>query len=192
MLGNALLRGELVRLDTPREADKPFYVRWLNDTDMMYSYEDGSITGLAADKLEKILERWLQGLQKGDFMRFTIRRLTDDVPLGSLALHGINMRNRSAGLAIFIGDAEQRGKGYGTDANRIILRYAFLELNLHRIALGVMDYNQSAIRSYEKVGFVHEGTRRQHMVRDGRYFDVHVMSILRPEWETRYNLTVTS
>jgi RimJ/RimL family protein N-acetyltransferase len=192
MLGNALIRGDLVRIDSPRTEDKPFYVRWLNDIDMMYNYEDATLTGLRVDKFDQMLERWHKGFRERNFMRFTIRRLGDDTPLGSVALHSVDMRNRSAGIAIYIGDTAERGKGYGVDALRVILKYGFLELNLHRIFLGVMEYNLPAIRTYEKVGFVHEGTCRQQVVRDGHYFDTHTMSILRPEWEVRYNLTSTS
>ncbi|MCK4899416.1 MAG: GNAT family N-acetyltransferase, partial [Anaerolineales bacterium] len=74
------------------------------------------------------------------------------------------------------------GKGFGTDAVSVILRYAFHELNLHRVSLGVFEYNRRARRSYEKVGFSVEGRIRGDMLRQGRRWDVFIMGILREEW----------
>jgi RimJ/RimL family protein N-acetyltransferase len=66
---------------------------------------------------------------------------------------------------------------------RIILRYAFTELNLHRVSLDTFEYNPRAIRSYEKAGFKIEGRVRQLLNREGRRWDVIYMGILREEWE---------
>jgi RimJ/RimL family protein N-acetyltransferase len=86
-------------------------------------------------------------------------------------------------VGIGIGEPDYRGKGYGTDAMRVILRFAFMELNLHRVSLDVFEYNPRAIRSYEKAGFVIEGRKRRVVNRDGRRWDDIYMGILREEWE---------
>jgi RimJ/RimL family protein N-acetyltransferase len=65
---------------------------------------------------------------------------------------------------------------------KVILRYAFRELNLRRVALDTFEYNPRAIRSYEKIGFVHEGRAREYLWRDGRRWDLIFMGILREEW----------
>jgi RimJ/RimL family protein N-acetyltransferase len=88
-------------------------------------------------------------------------------------------------VGIGIGEAEYRGKGYGTDAMQVILGFAFRELNLHRVSLSVFEYNPRAIRSYEKAGFRHEGRLRAEINRDGRRWDVLMMGILRTEWEAQ-------
>ena len=64
----------------------------------------------------------------------------------------------------------------------ILLRYAFTELNLWRVSLGVFEYNPRAIRSYEKVGFQHEGRSRKHLNHEGKRWDIFFMGILRDEW----------
>jgi RimJ/RimL family protein N-acetyltransferase len=74
------------------------------------------------------------------------------------------------------------GKGYGTDATRALLRYAFEEANLHRIELEVFAFNPRAIRVYEKCGFKLEGVRKQALYREGEWHDEHIMAILRDEW----------
>jgi len=65
---------------------------------------------------------------------------------------------------------------------RVMLRYAFAELNLHRVSLNVFEYNPRAIRSYEICGFVREGRCRQALHRDGRRWDLIYMGIMREEW----------
>jgi RimJ/RimL family protein N-acetyltransferase len=86
-------------------------------------------------------------------------------------------------MGISLGDREYWGKGYGSDAMRLLLRYAFHELNLHRVSLNVFEYNPRAIRSYEKVGFVHEGRMRKFLNREGKRWDILYMGITRQEWE---------
>jgi RimJ/RimL family protein N-acetyltransferase len=85
-------------------------------------------------------------------------------------------------VGIGLGEREFWGKGYGTDAMRIILRYAFTELNLHRVTLNVFEYNPRGVRSYEKAGFVLEGRQRGVLLREGRRWDEIYMGILREDW----------
>jgi RimJ/RimL family protein N-acetyltransferase len=85
-------------------------------------------------------------------------------------------------LGIFIGDPADTGKGYGSDALRAIVSFGFAELRLERIWLDVYAYNDAARRVYDRVGFVHEGTLRHALYRNGAFQDVHRMSILREEW----------
>jgi RimJ/RimL family protein N-acetyltransferase len=65
---------------------------------------------------------------------------------------------------------------------KLILQYAFMELNLHRVSLDVFDYNPRAIHSYEKVGFKMEGRQRGILLREGKRWDMVFMGILRKEW----------
>jgi RimJ/RimL family protein N-acetyltransferase len=98
-------------------------------------------------------------------------------------IHSIEWNNRSGLLAIGIGEQENRNKGYGSDALQLILRYAFHELNLNRVGLDVIEYNEKAIHTYEKAGFQHEGRLRAAVYRDGKSYDRILMGILRTEWE---------
>jgi RimJ/RimL family protein N-acetyltransferase len=93
--------------------------------------------------------------------------------------------NGSAQVGIFIGESDEWGKGYGTDAVRALVDFGFAELRLERIWLEVGTENPRAKRSYEKAGFTHEGTFRHDRWEGGRYTDGHVMSILQDEWQSR-------
>jgi RimJ/RimL family protein N-acetyltransferase len=80
------------------------------------------------------------------------------------------------------GDRQNWGKGYGTEAMRLALNFAFNELNLHRVQLSVFDYNERAIALYEKMGFVREGVYREYLQRDGKRYDMYLYGLLRREW----------
>ena len=105
--------------------------------------------------------------------------------IGSTKLWRVSEQNRSAMLTIFIGERQHWGKGYGTEALRLILQEAFSRLGLKRVELHVFDFNDRAIRSYEKVGFVREGIRRQALVRGNSCHDILVMGILKDEFLAR-------
>ncbi|HWI60796.1 MAG TPA: GNAT family protein, partial [Symbiobacteriaceae bacterium] len=75
--------------------------------------------------------------------------------------------------------------GYGQDALRLILQFAFGKMGLHRVELHVFDFNERAIACYERVGFVREGVRREALFRDNRYHDIIVMGITRNEFQAR-------
>ncbi|MBP2018494.1 RimJ/RimL family protein N-acetyltransferase [Symbiobacterium terraclitae] len=105
--------------------------------------------------------------------------------IGLVRLWRISERNRSAMLTIYIGEKDHWGRGYGTDALRLVLREAFGPMDLHRVELHVFEFNRRAIRSYEKAGFVHEGVRRQALRRGSRYYDIVVMGITREEFFAR-------
>jgi RimJ/RimL family protein N-acetyltransferase len=135
---------------------------------------------------KKVTQGWVEkGVEKDDpgSVIFSVRSLEDERLIGFVALDGIQWSHGNAYVAIGIGEPRDWSKGYGSDAMRLVLRYAFTELNLHRVSLGVYAYNERAIRSYEKVGFVHEGRARQFVQREGRRWDALAMGILRADWE---------
>jgi RimJ/RimL family protein N-acetyltransferase len=134
--------------------------------------------------VKKIAE-WIQRDQEKDpppFYMFGIHALADDRLVGFIELDGVMFPHGEAFVGIGVGDREFWGKGYGTDAMKVILSYAFLEFNLRRVSLNTFEYNPRAIRSYEKAGFVHEGRARQFLNREGQRWDLIYMGILRQEW----------
>lgn len=106
----------------------------------------------------------------------------DDV-LGLISLMNINYINRSGELHIMIGNSENRGKGIGTFAVKAMIEHAFLNLNLRRIELGVLENNAPAIHLYEKCGFIREGIKRESNYKNGEYISMIFMSILKTEWK---------
>jgi RimJ/RimL family protein N-acetyltransferase len=103
--------------------------------------------------------------------------------IGNTSFADINWTDRNAEIGIFIGAKEYWSKGYGRDVMKLMLRHGFNTLNLHRIYLRVFEPNLRGIKAYQYAGFVEEGRLRQAVYRNGRYYDVLVMSVLRHEWQ---------
>ena len=92
-------------------------------------------------------------------------------------------KDRVGTCGIFIGDKNEQGKGYGTEAMKLLLGYGFNTLNLNRLDLKVNDFNSRAIKCYQNLGFVEEGRMREASFVNGKYHDQILMSILRKEWK---------
>jgi [ribosomal protein S5]-alanine N-acetyltransferase len=103
--------------------------------------------------------------------------------VGVSGLHQIDPIGRKAQLGLLIGSPVHWGKGYGTDATRLMLEYAFGTLNLHKVGLQVFSNNPAGRRVYEKVGFTLEGTLREDYFVNGAYVDALCMGMLRSEWK---------
>jgi len=175
-----LLHGRLVRLAAPDpERDSAEMAGWSRDSEMLRLMDDDPARPWSPSRLQERMSEE----PKLDHFWFMVRRLDDDRLIGEAGLGGISWLHGEAWLYISLGDRACWGKGYGTDAVRVLLRYAFEELNLARVSLGVYDYNPRAVRVYEKVGFVHEGRLRESVQRDGKHHDEIVMGVLRQDWE---------
>lgn len=108
--------------------------------------------------------------------------------IGHISLNNVDMKNRSARIGkVLLGDTRLRGKGIGQKMVTAILEIAFNDLSLHRVSLGVFDFNESAISSYEKVGFVKEGLLRDVRKLGNEYLSLWEMSILENEWRKTLN-----
>ncbi len=122
-----------------------------------------------------------------DMRYFAIEPLTGNPGAGMFAgmcnLQEIDMRNRRAEVGIWLASRDLRGLGYGTDAIQALLPYAFEVVNLEKLHLGVYDFNEGGMRSYERVGFRYEGRLRHMIYYEGRWWDEWPMRLLRTEWE---------
>ncbi|HOQ99435.1 MAG TPA: GNAT family protein [Anaerolineae bacterium] len=174
-----MLYGTTVRLRAVERADAALLARWLNDPEVRrwrLAYLPVSTEHEA---------RWLERqAQRGDELAFIIQVPAGDGwrAIGSADLHAIDRQNGVAGYRITIGEPDSWSRGYGSDATRTVLAFAFGELNLHRVELGVLAGNARARRCCEKAGFRLEAVRRAVLFRDGRYHDECLMAVLREEF----------
>jgi RimJ/RimL family protein N-acetyltransferase len=179
---NDMLHGKLVHLtaENPEVMAKNFS-HWNQDAGWVRYLDSDPSRLLSEKKWQELLEK---DLEKGasDEMFFAIRDLESDVLIGFIGLFDLYKAHGDTLVVIALGERKSWGNGYGTDAMRVMLRYAFTELNLRKVGLIVFEYNPRAIRSYEKVGFTHEGRVRGAMQRDGKRWDYLYMGILRDEW----------
>jgi RimJ/RimL family protein N-acetyltransferase len=171
-----MIRGIKTRLRALEHNDLSHFVRWINDPEVRRFM----IMRYPLSMTEE--EQWWEGfLQRQNDHIFAIEA-EDGTYVGNIGLHDIQRENRRAVLGIIIGEKAYWGRGYGADAIRAVLRWAFGYLNLNRVTLSVYSYNERAIRCYQKCGFRHEGTMRQAHYVDGQYFDEWVMGVLRDEF----------
>ncbi len=175
------MEGKLVRLRAYEKSDLDAVMKWVNDeevTDLlggeMLAYPLSSIAEA------KFIEA--AGNSSDRQKNFAIETLAERRYIGAISFNVIDWRNRCAGLGIVIGDKSIWGKGYGTDAMRVLMRLGFDKMNLHRLWLHVHDSNQRAIASYEKCGFNREGVLRGDRFYRGKYHDTIVMGILESEY----------
>lgn len=122
-------------------------------------------------------ENWIRTrVETGQVVQMIICDDVTEKPLGSVYIRDIDRKHNKAEYGIFIGEDDARGRGVGTAAAKLMLRYCFGEEGLHRVYLRVFATNRQAIRSYEKAGFVREGLLRDDVRIDGEYRDIQWMA----------------
>ena len=186
MLGiqNQLFEGQDVRLGPiDHEKDPEIEARWTHDSTFMRMMEITPARPLSAAMIKKQYEKLEKQMEEDkNFYYFTIRLRQDDRLIGRTAIQWIEWSNAGGFIRLGIGAAEDRCKGYGSQAMKMLLRFAFDELNLFRLSAIVPEYNTPAISILKKFGFVEEVRRRQSVERDARRWDLLVFGLLGDEW----------
>lgn len=181
----SLFTGKLTRLvvadpDTVGE----YFAKWSQDSEFMQLWDTDPPIIRNIKRTQEWMRKDAEKDRPGNY-GFMIQNIQEDRFIGITGLWGAADSHHGAFVSIGIGERELWGKGYGTDAMNVTLRFAFRELNLHRVNLFTFSINPRAIRSYEKVGFLQEGKIRGGMNRYGERGDLVYMGILRDEWEQR-------
>lgn len=183
MLRGLRLEGERIYLRPVVRSDAtPEYARWLNDPETTRFLESGQIVE-TVDSIAAYIARY-QARHDALFLAIVLK--DGDRHVGNLKLEPIDWRHGKATLGIMIGDGSARGRGIGTEAILLVLRFAFEKLGLHRVALGVTADNLPGIKCYRKIGFVDEGRFREAIRRGGGYVDHLWMAVLADEFKARY------
>jgi RimJ/RimL family protein N-acetyltransferase len=176
---NKFFVGKLVEL-TPinLENDLPLWEKWDHDSDYQRQLNISPARQLSAVSMKEWFDK-----ESSDSALFSIHELKEGKTIGFVDLDGYEWSARTAWVGIAIGEADYRGKGYGTEAMNLVLKFAFHALNLHRVNLGVFEFNKRAIRCYEKCGYKYEGTSRDQIYKEDKRWDAYNMGVLKMEWE---------
>jgi len=175
-----MLEGKLVRLREYRKEDISLKVSYINDPDVLRYLESGIPYPLTLNEELK----WFDTISAfRDSYRFAIEAQESSKYIGDCGINSIDWKNGIASVAIFIGNRDYWGKGYGTEAMKLLLSFIFNQTNLNKVRLNVYSFNERAIKSYEKCGFKREGVLREEIFRDGRYYDILALGILRGEYQ---------
>ncbi len=147
--------------------------KWHNDPELYRTIGAFHYVSRATD------EEWLRRKQAWSVeeVNLAICLTSDSQHIGNIYLRSIDWIARNANLLMWIGEPDQRLKGYGQAALRLVTKHAFQDLGLVRLYLTVLEDNKPAIRAYEKCGFVLEGKLRKHFFGSGRFHNLLMMGL---------------
>jgi RimJ/RimL family protein N-acetyltransferase len=176
------ITGERIVLRRHAPGNLAAFRRWYTDPEVarLTRYQEGPMPTAEID-------RFFHARVVGpDSLALAIHLRDGDRLIGTCAFSQLDADNGSALFHITIGERDAWGLGHGSEATELMLEHAFERLGLHRVALSVFAFNERAIRTYRKAGFVVEGRARQSIWRDGRYWDELHMSMLDGDWASRH------
>ena len=179
----------MIKLEYFGREDFKQLMEWMNNEHLITNWA-GSLFRfpLTEDSLDwYILET--NNLDSSDAFIYKAINTTSGKTVGHISLGGISEKNRAARISrVLVGNTEERGKGVCAGMIKAILKIAFEDMKLHRISLGVYDFNKAAIRCYEKCGFVKEGLMRDVLRYDNEtYWSLLEMSMLEHEWRNLHD-----
>lgn len=157
------------------------YANWLNDQEITLFMGSGRFP-VTANSLMVYIDHYNNSR---DGMLFGIFTKKSTKHIGNITLHQIDWRNRHAEIGIFIGDKNARGKGYATEAIRLVAEHAFNKLNLRKLCTGMIKDNEGSKKAFEKVGFKVEGILKEHFYLNGEYLDCYRLGLLMGKLKSR-------
>ena len=170
------LVGKRVKLRAPRPEDAPAIAANAADPEFGRYLEPWAWKPYSTDDAREFLAH-----TDPDSVRWSIDCLEDGEFIGMTGLHHINFRNRNCGWGIAIGPPSRWGKGYGTEACMLTMRFAFKELGMEKVYLRVYEGNDRGRRAYEKAGFKVEGTLPRDVWLHGRFATTYLMAVYRDD-----------
>jgi len=172
-----VLTGKRVYLRPLAKEDSVYLRKWSDDAEIRGLI--GEVTSMSQADCEKFLEEVCADNSREWFV-VVIKK--NDRVIGEAGLLRMFLAWRTTDVSVIIGEKEEWGKGYGTETILLLLDYAFRHLDFHRVAIGVVGFNERALRFWEKVGFRREGIQRDGYYYDDKYYDFVTMSILEDEF----------
>lgn len=172
------LKSERIYLRTLAETDAP--VLLTNTQDKEIRYMTGTKSTFTLEQIQQHIKNINEDSSRYDF---AICLNSNSKMIGELSILDIEQDNNKAGFRISMCSIELTGKGYGTEAIRLILKFVFEDLKLNRLQLEVLSHNKRGIKAYEKTGFRTEGILRESLNYNGNYSDEIIMSILKSDYE---------
>ncbi len=177
-----VMKGNTVGLALMQAEDLPAIARW--NQDLEFTAKMG--TPGEAHSLEMRQEFYKQNSRiRADSAEFSVIDLSTGGLVGFGGLFDIT-RAMVATMFVGIGESNLRRKGFGTEASRLICEYGFFFRNLHSIKVEVHEYNQAAMRVYERLGFKTVGRLRGANLLNNRRYDEITMDLLRSEFELQH------
>ncbi|HEX7833555.1 MAG TPA: GNAT family protein [Thermoanaerobaculia bacterium] len=170
-----MIAGEHVILRAFEREDAERCYRWMNDPSIVRTLK--TRYPIAFQNEIEWLDRAMQASPSE--RHFAIERKDDRTHIGNASIHDIEWVSRTATFGMFIGEPSAWNRGFGGDAVRTMVRFAFDEMNLQKLRINVFEYNDRAKHVLETQGFVQEARLRREFYREGAYHDLLVFSTFR-------------
>lgn len=174
------LIGKKVCLRPFGKDDVPYIQRWSNDAEIRKL--TGEVAPMSRVEAEKFYRELCADKER---MWFVIVLKKGNRVIGEAGLLRMFKPWRCTDMTVIIGEKDEWGKGYGTEAGRLLLEFAFKQLHFHRISVGVVGLNHRALRFWEGLGFKKEGVERDGYYYDNKFSDFIMMSILEDEYRKK-------
>lgn len=180
------MNGKLIELKPFERHHIAKLVEWRNDPEVAYWSAGGEpeFELITAEEAENFFSSNVKNASKLDSYMFAIYTLKGE-HIGVADYRDVERIKRSCTIGVMIGEKDYWGKGYGTDAIRVLTEYLFNGLNIRRIQLDTWSGNERAVKAYRKCGFTEEGRLRENEYVKGKFYDTIIMGLLRSQWENR-------
>lgn len=171
--------GKKVKLRGLKMEDVERAYEYMSDPEVLLNLSPGIPYPMTLERERQ----WFESqIEMKDTYNFSIEDIETGLYIGGCGINKIDWKNSIATVGIYIGDRDFRDKGYGTEAMKLLIHFIFNQMNINRIQLFVFSFNERAISSYKKNGFIEEGRMKQAVYRNGEYHDEIVMAILRENY----------
>ena len=170
------LKGKKVTLRAIEKEDIEFLRTMLNDAEM-----EKNVIGWSFAISQYEQEKWYENqIQNKNNLRYIIE--TEENKIGLATISNIDWKNRKAshGIKLY---GDMKGKGYGTDTVRTIMKYAFEELQLNKLYGTILEYNEASINLYKKCGWEVEGVLKESIFKNNKYNNELQVGILKKQYE---------
>ncbi|RYE56813.1 MAG: N-acetyltransferase [Sphingobacteriales bacterium] len=173
----------MIRLERFEQKDFGQLIEWINTEELLINWAGSLFSFPLTNSSMEWYVRDTNHLEKSDAFVYRVVEEETGETVGHISLGGISRKNRSARISrVLIGSNENKGKGYCKQMIRAVIKIGFEDLKLHRISLGVYDFNTSALRCYQSAGFTIEGTMKDVLLHKGKWWSLVEMAIMEDEW----------
>lgn len=179
-----MLKGEKIILRAIKKDDAKYFFKWLNDSEVT------KYLGFHLPINEAAEEKWIEDINYKKNLTdivFIIELLKENLVIGFCSLGKINYKDRNAECMIVIGEKDYWCRGHGVEVARLLISYAFNQLNLRRIYTGAYSFNKRSIKTLLRIGFKQEGVQREAVFKNGTYHNNILFGILRSEWDMAFS-----
>lgn len=183
-INTRMFEGSLINLaPIDYEKDAEVESRWSHDLDFLHRLGVRPARPLSLAQVKKRYEQIEKDMdEKKSGYYFTVKLREDERMVGFVQIHWIEWPHGSGHIRIGIGDSQDRGRGYGTQAMQLLLNLAFNELNFHRLSASILEDNPDGLRFLRKFGFTEEVRRRQALLREEQRLDIIHLGLLHSDW----------